>query len=402
MASASFTMTDPSGLLVNVTVTEVTVDGVTSLEFSIDVDESTGVLAEVNGVFFDLGGDDVLDDSLTTDAISISSAEDDVSNLGGGINVKGDVVKTYGEFDAGVVVDETGLAGSYNDGPYDFTVSREGEESITLDEFLGQNFALRLTSVGADGSQEGSLKLGTTTPTEPDPVDDGTGGDEGPGDEDLAGIDPELPGDQTAGETGTESPTVGGSSDGETADDGTTGGEPGDGTTDGTPDGTTDDTVTDDTATEPASPDPLLDEWFAVQKDETAGDTDGDVLANDDPALTIVSVTNSGGETFAVTEGGTTIPGTEGGMLTAYPDGTVDFDAGEDFANLYDGESTDVVFTYTTDTDQTASVTVTVDGAGAPDDGMDDPILPPIEDGGTADSTLDPEEPLLGDDVLLG
>lgn len=388
MASTSFAMTDPSGLLVNVTVTEVTIDGVTSLEFSIDVDESTGVLAEVNGVFFDLGGDAVVDDSLTTDAISISSAEDDVSNLGGGINVKGDVVKTYGEFDAGVVVDETGLAGSYNDGSYDFTVSREGEESITLDEFLGQDFALRLTSVGADGSQEGSLKLGTTTPTAPDTVDDGTGGDE-----DLGGFDPELPGDQTAGGTGTESPTDGGSSDGETADDGTT---------DGTPDGTTDDTATDDTATEPTSPDPLLDEWFAVQKDETAGDTDGDVLANDDPALTIVSVTNSGGETFAVAEGGTTIPGTEGGTLTAYPDGTVDFDAGEDFANLYDGESTDVVFSYTTDTDQTASVTVTVNGAGAPDDGMDDPILPPIEDEGTADSTLDPEEPLLGEDVLLG
>lgn len=179
MNQVTFDVVDPStGLTVNVTVTEITAeDGSTALSFSLDVDESTGVLGELNGVFFDLSTI-VEKNSLTTDAIMIKSDEGDVSNLGGGINVNGDVVKEYDEFDAGVVVDETGLSGSYNDGSYDFTVALDGGD-LTLDMLLGQDFALRLTSVGEDGSQNGSLKLGATVPETPDDDGDGGGGTDG-------------------------------------------------------------------------------------------------------------------------------------------------------------------------------------------------------------------------------
>ena len=409
MASTTFQMTDPTGVVVNVKVTEVTDEttGITSLQFSIDVDEETGVLAEVNGVFFDLGDafGDVEKDSLTvTDAISISSGEEDISNLGGGINVKGDIVKTYDEFDAGVVVDETGLAGSYETGSYEFTVSSDSGD-LFLSDFLGQDFALRLTSVGEDGSQEGSLKLGTTVPTEPDPEEPEDPGF--PPEEPEGPLEPEQP-------EGVVDSTDGGTTDGET----TTGEDPATGEDQATGEDTTtgeDPTTGEDTTTseDPATggdailTDPLMDELFNFQKDETGGDTDGNVLANDDTALTIVSVTNSAGETFDVVESGTTISGTEGGSLTVYPDGTVDFDAGEDFGSLYEGESSDVVFSYTTDSDQTGTLTVTVDGAGAPDDGGDIPLLPPIEEEGT-DTTLDPNldsgtgDPLLEEDFILG
>ena len=161
-----------------VAVTQTT-DG--TLRFTVEVDGSGGQTADINGLFFDLP-DESLVDGLMADGAEITKTVfdyDNVDNLGGGVNIKGDLVNDTDLFDAGVRFGTSGMA--KDDIQFtEFTLSQEGGP-LTLADIAGMDFGVRLTSVGdIDGSRDGSLKLGGTAP-ELEPERPGPGENEGPG-----------------------------------------------------------------------------------------------------------------------------------------------------------------------------------------------------------------------------
>ena len=175
MASMEFII--EGDVAVKVTVTEV--DG--NLVFDLHViqegeDGYTGQIGELNGIFFDMAGDVgdfVTLTAETTDGTSLDMDvdEESVSNLGGGINMNGEVIKEDGKYDVGVVLGETGLG---NGDVQDISFTLDADTDLTLADVALQDFGLRLTSVGEpDGDRTGSLKLGGDSPEEPeDPVNE--------------------------------------------------------------------------------------------------------------------------------------------------------------------------------------------------------------------------------------
>lgn len=156
---------------IKVTITEI--DG--NLEFNVRVLQEgdagyTGQIGEINGLFFDMAGDvsDIATISATSsdgETLAMDVDEASVSNLGGGVNVNGEVVKEAGKFDAGILLDKTGLG---NGDLQEITFTLDADTDLSLTDVALQDFAVRLTSVGEpDGDRNGSLKLGGTAPEEP-------------------------------------------------------------------------------------------------------------------------------------------------------------------------------------------------------------------------------------------
>lgn len=110
-----------------------------------------------------------------------------------------------------------------------------------------------------------------------------------------------------------------------------------------------------------------VDDVITVMESETSGDTEtldsgaSSVLAND---LTdggayggLVNEVNG-----AAGDVGQVVIGSNGGLATIYSDGTVDFDANDEFNFLNDGETASTTFQYTIDGGEMATVTVNVNG----------------------------------------
>jgi Ca2+-binding RTX toxin-like protein len=150
------------------------------------------------------------------------------------------------------------------------------------------------------------------------------------------------------------------------------------------------------------------DNAYVVSLSETAGDVDGNVITQDtgagvdsDPegdALTVVAVDGDAGNV------GNAVAGDAGGTFTINDDGTVDFDAGDDFDDLGLGATRDTSVSYTivdeNGAEDTASVTFTVtginDGTVQGTDGADviNPDIPYVDaDGDIVDA---------GDGILPG
>ncbi len=333
MASMEFLI--EGGVNVRVTVTED--DG--NLVFNVHVLQPgeagyTGQIGEINGLFFDLAADVSGYAAMTStdsegDTLFTAVDEGSISNLGGGVNINGEVLKEFGTFDVGVLLDPTGLG---NGDLQDITFTLDADQALTLDDVALQNFAVRLTSVGdPDGSRTGSLKLGTTAPEEPDDeIEDPNDGGEGGGDG----------GDGSDGEEQSGNDAI-------------------------------DDFLT-------AKPDAIfgvVDEYFEIGSgpfsllDNDVTDTgelyEGDVLAVND-------------ETFMQTDDldYVEVPGSHGGLLRVYENGTVDFSANGEFGE----EEAETSFEYTIEGGDTATITVLVTpNAGDGGGGLD---LPPFDDGG--------------------
>jgi hypothetical protein len=233
--------------------------------------------------------------------------EDGVNNLGGGINVSGEVVKANGGgFDAGVVIDWTGLAGGVGALSGSFVLT-DPSGTLTLEhfttDFADQYFGVRLTSVGAPGGpRNDSLKLGGEPSDEI--VTDGGGG---------GGGDPvNVAANDTMFVLETEGFNAPGVFD--------------------PLDGFTDTLLFNDT-------------------------TDGNPYAGG-----VAAVNGSAADV------GQVVVGSNGGLLIIYADGRVDFSANGDFDFLNDLEVADTQFTYSIDGGSTATLTVTVAGIGGDDD----------------------------------
>lgn len=173
---ATLTFTVEGAVNVSVTVTEND-DG--TLTFDLAVLDETGSIGDLQGLFFDIG-DDALVDGLSVSGDDVTDekfSENSVSKLSGGVNVNGEVLNEAGHFDGGIRFGTSGI-GKDDIRETSFTLAHDSAD-LTLDLFLSQDFAVRLTSVGAEGgARDDSLKLLTVSPdTIDDPDDPGDGGD---------------------------------------------------------------------------------------------------------------------------------------------------------------------------------------------------------------------------------
>ncbi|SMY07957.1 hypothetical protein [Flavimaricola marinus] len=163
---STMTFTIEGDVNVEVTITEV--DG-GNLQFDVTVLDGT-YTGDLQGLFFDLA-DDSLADGLSvvgTDATDSQFEANDVTNLGQGVNINGEVLNEYGEFDAGVQIGTQGI--SKDDIQTTTFVISHDTEALTLADVALQDFAVRLTSVGeVDGARNDSLKLGGTAPDVEEP-----------------------------------------------------------------------------------------------------------------------------------------------------------------------------------------------------------------------------------------
>ncbi|MCP5364452.1 MAG: hypothetical protein H6905_04355 [Hyphomicrobiales bacterium] len=145
----------------SVTVTVTEMDG--QLEFALTVNEADGAIGDLRGLFFHVADPSVLEGlSVTGDDVTDSAfSADRVSNLGNGCTMKGEA----DPFDAGIEIGSQGMSADDIQST-SFTLAHDSLD-LSLDMIMGQEFGIRMTSVGTeDDGREGSLKLvGTAEPS---------------------------------------------------------------------------------------------------------------------------------------------------------------------------------------------------------------------------------------------
>lgn len=152
-------------VLTRITVTET---GGGDLEVRVDVLSETGSIGDLRGVFFDVSDETLLAGLAATGGKVTATAfdADNVDEVGGGVNVRGDVVGTFGKFDGGVEIGSSGI-GKDDVRSTSFILSHATQD-LDIGLLAGQDFAVRLTSVGPEGgSREQSRKFGGTAPEAP-------------------------------------------------------------------------------------------------------------------------------------------------------------------------------------------------------------------------------------------
>ena len=161
---------DSSDLQTTIRIKEI---GDGTLQFDVFLGDGATV-GDLRALFFDVSDPSIL--SSLSAGVGIGDVTDeeydseDVSNLGQGANINGDIVQELGEFDGGV---EFGTAGiSTDDIRSTSFVLSSTTTALTLDMFEGQDFGLRINSVGTEGGpRNGSLKLAGTAAIAPNDDD---------------------------------------------------------------------------------------------------------------------------------------------------------------------------------------------------------------------------------------
>lgn len=165
MAQTTFTI--EGDVNVQVVVTE---NGDGTLNFQVDVLDETGSIGDLNGLFFDISNDSLVDGLVASgdDVTETAFNANKITKVDGYNNVNGEVAGDYGKFDGGVQFGTQGI-GTDDIRSTSFTLSH-ADQGLTLDDILSQDFAIRLTSVGEEGgTRDDSLKLGGEAPPEADP-----------------------------------------------------------------------------------------------------------------------------------------------------------------------------------------------------------------------------------------
>ncbi|MBD3663021.1 hypothetical protein [Sulfitobacter aestuariivivens] len=154
---------------VTVTLTELA-NGELQVDLSVlgaDDENGTGAIGDLRGFFFNTGNDGLLD-AISVTGADVTDSEFDansVSNLGNGANMNGG---GRSPFDGGVEIGRQGLRGNDDIQETSFILSHP--DGLSIDDFTGEEFGIRLTSVGEeDGPRNGSLKLTGECPDDPPP-----------------------------------------------------------------------------------------------------------------------------------------------------------------------------------------------------------------------------------------
>lgn len=166
MASISFDISN-GDLTVQVIVTEQS-DG--TLQFDVTVDDTTGKIGDLNGLFFDLSNDSIAD-SLTVTGTDLTGSKidaDSVTKVSSWNNMNGEVIKEDGKYDVGVQFGSSGMAKDDIQST-SFTLATLDGSALSLADVAQQDFGVRLTSVGEiDGSRGDSLKISGSSPEVPE------------------------------------------------------------------------------------------------------------------------------------------------------------------------------------------------------------------------------------------
>lgn len=135
-----------------------------------DDPDATGQIGDIRGLFFNIGDDSKLSEMSVTgdDVTGVDIGANSVVNLGNGINMNGNNGSPAGGYDAGVKIGTPGMGG---DDIQFTTFTLSHPDGLSLSDFSGETFGLRLTSVGNEdsGNREGSLKLVGECEDVPDP-----------------------------------------------------------------------------------------------------------------------------------------------------------------------------------------------------------------------------------------
>ncbi len=153
MASTSFIIPGTVGL--KVTLTEQ-LDG--TVRF--DLENQGNLVGDLRGLFFDVNDSGLLSNLsvVGADVTGSSFTDNDVVNLGGGVNMNG-----VGNFDAGILFGTAGI--SKDDINVTSFVLKSASGGLNLAHLSGVDFGVRFTSVGeADGARTDSLKIFSEAP----------------------------------------------------------------------------------------------------------------------------------------------------------------------------------------------------------------------------------------------
>lgn len=158
----------------DVTICAIEVDG--GLRFTVTVDSSGGLTADLRGLFFNVLGD--APSSLEVSGADVTDYGTNTIDLGNGANMKGGGRSPY---DVGVEIGTQGI------GKDDIQSTSFFVPGLRLDDVYGQEFGARLTSVGSSrGQREGSAKLAQIAPGKTAYLEDGLSLGESKNDEELA------------------------------------------------------------------------------------------------------------------------------------------------------------------------------------------------------------------------
>lgn len=179
-AVTNFTLSalDGDPLQVNVTIQEVA-GSFSSVDITLQV-VNPPYFGDLQGAFFHISDESLLP-GLTVTGTGLSGltkSANNVNNLGGGNNVNGQVVNTYGKFDVGFTIGTPGI-GSDDYMTFSFNVAH-ASANITESLFEGLPFAVRATSVGTSADSRGGSSKLVTLVTPPDDDDNNPGGDPDP------------------------------------------------------------------------------------------------------------------------------------------------------------------------------------------------------------------------------
>ncbi|PSO51569.1 MAG: hypothetical protein BRC33_00010 [Cyanobacteria bacterium SW_9_44_58] len=171
-----------TGAQASATISAIPVQG--GIQFTV---ESVEPIADIRGVFFDISNDDLLDNLIVRgDNLTVTKfgPADSVRSVGSQDNFLNVNMLPGGRFDAGIEIGTSGM-GDDDIRSTTFILSLDNDESLSLDEFDGQAFGLRLTSVGEseddceDSSQlSGNAELLVEDAEETDDVILGQSGDD--------------------------------------------------------------------------------------------------------------------------------------------------------------------------------------------------------------------------------
>ncbi len=164
MAVLTFSLS--GDVVVTVSITEM-LDN--ALKFDLAVTSETGSIGDLNGLFFDVADESLLDGMSVAgdDVTGMIFKANDVTKVDNYNNIRGELLKDLGKFDGGVQFGSQGIAED-DIRETSFILSHDSSD-LTVDLFLGMDFAARLTSVGPEGGpRDGSSKIGGAAPTEPD------------------------------------------------------------------------------------------------------------------------------------------------------------------------------------------------------------------------------------------
>ena len=137
------------------------------LIFTLNVDSTNGLTADLRGLFFDFNAPSKLG-ALHFEGADVTNFQTgDVIDLGRGSNMKGAALP----FDVGLAFGTSGIGRGDDFQTTTFTLS--SNVPLTLDDIANVQFGARLTSVGAPGSaRSGSSKLVVEAPAAPDALND--------------------------------------------------------------------------------------------------------------------------------------------------------------------------------------------------------------------------------------